>query len=231
MNTLIVDDSKTDRTALALMLKLMPGMAVAGEAANLADARTLLETPDIDLVFLDVELGRENGFELVQHLPKHARVVFTTVHKGFGPDAFEVGALDYLLKPVREERLFMTLHRAAAALGRPSSGLQRIAVHRSGSAHHYLPAAEISAVIADGNYSKVVCGPALYPDHRRLRDWQSILSRQGFDRLDRSHLVGIDHIEAVRLHGSGCVLKVRSLAGGIPLGPTACQRLRKLGFR
>ncbi len=132
MRTLIVDDSKTDRAALRGMLERVSGVSTVSESECLDDARGVLAGEDIELVFLDIEIGRENGFSLLESVGRNRRVIFTTVHTGYGGQAFDADAVDYLVKPVTEDRLLRALTRAASSFGRPTAPLRRVPVHRSG---------------------------------------------------------------------------------------------------
>ncbi len=230
MRVLIIDDSTADRAALRLMLGRIAGLAVVGEAGDFVAAQALLRRTEADLLFLDIELGRQNGFSLIPAIPLTTLVAFVTVHSRYGARAFDVNAFDYLVKPVREDRLLRTLQKAAGILTSSPVEVDRVAVHRSGSAHRYLPLDTISAVVAEGNYSRVLSGPTLHEDHRRLRDWQSILESRGFERLDRSHLILPAMIDSMGVRGNGCVLRMRYSTIEFHLGSTACVKLREIGF-
>jgi two-component system LytT family response regulator len=226
MRTLIVDDSKPDRAALRGLLEGVAGIASIQEAPCLDSARTLLSQPDIDLVFLDIEVGRENGFSLIDAVGRDRRVIFTTVHTGYGGQAFDADAVDYLVKPVTEDRMLRALRRAESSFGR-SAPLARVPVHRSGSARIFLALETLSAVTAEGNYSRVVCGSKEYPDHRRLREWEKLLADFPFQRLDRSTLLRIDHIQAIEPEGVGAKVSLANNAL-VRLGRTANERLREV---
>lgn len=227
MRTLIVDDSKTDRTALRGMLERTSAVSTVNEAECLDQARGVLSGADVDLVFLDIEIGRENGFSLLESVGRDRRVIFTTVHNGYGGQAFDSDAVDYLVKPVTEDRLLRALTRAAMSFGRPTAPLTRVPVHRSGSVRRFLALETISAVIAEGNYSRVLCGSMEYPDHRRLREWEKLLAAFAVERLDRSTLLRLDHIEQIEPRGSGACLILNN-NGKIEIGRTANERLREV---
>jgi two-component system LytT family response regulator len=182
----------------------------------------------VDLVFLDIEVGRENGFSLLEEIGKNRRVIFTTVHSGHGGDAFDADAVDYIVKPVTEDRLIRALNRAASSFGRPTGPLTRVPVHRSGSARHYVALETISAVFAEGNYSRVRCGSTDYLDHRRLREWQNLLSDFSVERLDRSTLLRIDHIQSVQPHGVGAMVFLIHSDVPVELGRAGAERLREI---
>jgi two-component system LytT family response regulator len=125
MRTLLIDGQATTRGELRELLKAHPAIDVVGEADSFASARRLLGRDDYGLVFLDVDLVGGTGFELMADVRAGARVIFATEHDGFALRAFEVNALDYLLKPVRASRLALALGRLtlpAAALPARRSG-------------------------------------------------------------------------------------------------------------
>lgn len=228
MRALIVDDSKPDRAALRGMLERITGVRSIEEADCLDHARGMLSDSSLDLVFLDIEVGRENGFSLLDAIGKKRRVIFTTVHSGHGGDAFDADAVDYIVKPVTEDRLLRALTRAAASFGRPAGPLSRVPVHRSGSARHMVALETVSAVLAESNYSRIRCGSLEYPDHRRLREWQKLLADFPVQRLDRSTLLRIDHIESIQPHGVGCLVFPIHSPRPVELGRTATERLREI---
>ena len=227
MRTLIVDDSKTDRAALRGMLERVSAVSTVSEAECLDQARGVLSGEAVDLVFLDIEIGRENGFSLLESVGRDRRVIFTTVHTGYGGQAFDSDAVDYLVKPVTEDRLLRALTRAASSFGRPTEPLRRVPVHRSGSVRRFLALETISAVIAEGNYSRVLCGSMEYLDHRRLREWEKLLAEFSVERLDRSTLLRLDHLEQIEPRGSGACLILNN-NGKIEIGRTANERLREV---
>lgn len=225
MRTLIVEDSKPDREALRAMLQRLPSLHHAGEAATLEEARRLIREAAPNVVFLDIEVGRENGFELMDELRGRAAVVFTTVHSGHGGEAFDADAVDYIVKPVTEERLMRALQRAAKALDSDVRGLAKIPVHRSGSTRHYLTLESVYAVLAERNYSLVHSENRIFPDHRRIREWHGLLGEFGVERLDRSTLLRLDRIDSVTPHGVGALVRLKHSTATIELGRVAKERL------
>lgn len=228
MRALIVDDSKPDRAALRGMLERLSGIDSVDESNCLDCARGKLAKNGVDLVFLDIEVGREDGFELIQAIGKNRRVIFTTVHNGHGGEAFDVDAVDYIVKPVSEDRLLRAIRRAAVSFGQSDRSLTRVFVHRSGSARHNLALETVSAVLAEGNYSRVLCGSRDYPDHRRLREWEKLLADFPLQRLDRSTLLRMDHIESLEPRGAGAIVSLVQSPQRVELGRTAYERLREI---
>jgi YesN/AraC family two-component response regulator len=121
MRSLIVDDERLARQELRRLLGRHPEVEIVGEAASAQQARRALGELDPDLLFLDVQMPGETGFDLIASLPSAPVVVFTTAYDEHAVRAFEVSAIDYLVKPIEPRRLARTVARLAA-LGRPVAG-------------------------------------------------------------------------------------------------------------
>ena len=115
IRALVVDDERLARQELRRLLAAHPEVRVVGEAAGVDEAARLIERQQPDVVFLDVQLPGETGFDLFERAAVSARVVFVTAHDAHALRAFDVNALDYLLKPVAPERLAETVAREAGA--------------------------------------------------------------------------------------------------------------------
>ena len=121
---LLIDDEALARTELRRLLAAHPDVAIVGEADDVSSARARLAPADYDLVFLDIQLAGGSGFDLIPHVAPAAAIVFVTAHDAFALRAFEVNALDYLLKPVPPTRLAESLARLAV---RPAGPVPRAA--------------------------------------------------------------------------------------------------------
>ncbi len=110
-NTVIVDDDLQSRKLLSIMLKKFPQIKVVGEASNISSALSLIKQTKPDSVFLDIRLGANSGFELVDKISDQAKVIFVSAFDDYALHAFEVNALDYLKKPIEKERLNITISR------------------------------------------------------------------------------------------------------------------------
>lgn len=222
----LVEDSPHERLLLRTMLERLPDIEIVGEASDLKGAKALLERPELDLVFLDIELGRENIFSLLRGAGKLPHVVFTTVHRQFALSAFEVEAVDYLVKPVREDRLLRALAKVDALQGR--SGTTRVSIERGGSDRQLVPLGSVLAVEADGKHSRVHTTSGSHPDRRSLRDWESLLAKGAAERLDRSTLVRLEAVLAVKPFGRGARISFRNSPLILELGRAAAERLAEV---
>lgn len=225
MRALIVEDSREDLLNLRSLLQQVPEIEIVGEAHTLPAALAAATETSPDVVFLDIELGPDNGFDLLKSLPDAARVVFTTVHTGYGANAFDANATDYLVKPISEDRLLRALAKLRAPEAAP---LTKVQIYRGGGDRHQIALESVAAIIADRDYSKVICGSREYPDHRRFSEWNELLAGKGFSQLDRSTLVRLDLVHSWLPFGTGLKLKFRNSPVELELGRAASKRFEEL---
>jgi two-component system LytT family response regulator len=115
VNALIVDDERLARNELRRLLTAHADVTIVGEASNGDEAEARLAAADVDVLFLDIQMPGANGFELLERLDRVPLVIFTTAYDEYAVRAFEVNAFDYLLKPIRPERLSVALEKARVA--------------------------------------------------------------------------------------------------------------------
>lgn len=227
LRAILVDDERLARQQLAKLLLAQTGVRLVGQAANLTEAIELLASEAPDVVFLDISMPPESGFDLLPHLPPATRVVFVTAHAQHAIRAFEAKAVDYLLKPVLPQRLAQTvdyLHEMALVQSRAASlvlGDQRSWDH--------VPVGAIAAVVSDGNYSRVhtQAGDNFFV-RRPMREWRDLLGAAGFVLLSRSILVNPAAVVRLEvIHRGETLLHLLGLPDPIPLGRTAALRARR----
>lgn len=251
---ILVDDEPAARRGFARMLLAHADVRVLGEAENVAAARALLEgLPEPpDAVFLDIELPRGDGFELIQSLSPLTRVFFVTAHAGHAPLAFEVAALDYLLKPVRPTRLAQALDRLRRALAPPGSpapsrapgsgsdsnaGPLPLPVALGPRDHLCLncagrtlivPVAGIIALRADGDFTRFWLedhAPVLMGGN--LGKYADLLPPDIFVRVSRSLIINLRRVESLSAHSrDDALLTLRGMPAPLPLRRLAATRLR-----
>jgi DNA-binding LytR/AlgR family response regulator len=222
----IIEDSESERLHIVTLLSQLPGYVVEFEADSLNSARSMLERFRPQIVLLDLFLGRESGLSLLGELSvAGARVVVTTAHRLLGPEAFEAGVVDYLLKPLSEARLLSALGRARAGL---RSSDDTVVVFRGGASRSVVSLASVAAVIADGDYSLVSVGNLLLRDHRRISEWEELLGSEGGLRLDRSTVVHPSHVVGWQPYGLGARLQLAGSRNRIELGRAGYRRFREV---
>ncbi|MSU23551.1 MAG: response regulator transcription factor [Opitutus sp.] len=210
---LLIDDEPPARTVLRTLLAAHPGVTIAGEAGTLRVARDLLAQPDYDLVFLDIQLRGGTGFDLVPLVRPGAAIVFVTAHDEHALRAFEVNALDYLLKPIKPERLAACLGRVAAAPADPAAlAAGRLRADdtlyvRTDDGARFLPLAAISAIQSCENYCELhfAAGGKLLVRHT-LKSWEGTLPVPPFARAHRQTIVNLNQLQRIEEDGADAPL-------------------------
>jgi len=215
MKVLIVDDEAPGRRSMRQLLRAHPDVTVAGAAATLAEAHLLLETESVDLLFLDIQLRGESGFDLLARLPDPTiRIVFVTAHDAHALRAFEVNALDYLLKPVDPQRLAVTLQRVREGLPpprTPATLTDRVLV-KSGGSLRWIPWADILLIQAEGNYTRVcLMNQERMLVYQTLKAWGERMP-EGFLQIHRKTLLQSRAIARLE-NGPGRSHQVRLTSG------------------
>ncbi|MBI5689229.1 MAG: response regulator transcription factor [Verrucomicrobia bacterium] len=201
---LLIDDEPPARADLRERLSAHPRLTIVGEAGTIGQARTLLARDNYDLVFLDIQLRGGTGFDLVPAIRPEAAVIFVTAFDQHALRAFEVNALDYLLKPVTPERLAASLGRLermreSATDTTPTFRSDDQALLRTHHGDRFVPVAEISAVFSNENYSHVhLRSGEQYLTRRTLKAWEDSLPSTHFRRVHRQALVNLRCIEGHR---------------------------------
>lgn len=203
---ILIEDEATARADLRAKLRAHPDVVIVDEAATVGSARTLLGRADYELVFLDIQLVGGNAFDLVPDVRPGARIVFVTAYDAFALRAIEINALDYLLKPVKPERLAEALRRLGAAASPPAAEadfapgaalrLNDMIYLRSGLRARFAPVGDISLIAAADNYSEVrLADGATLLLRRSLKAWEDALPMAYFMRVHRTQIVNLARIQ------------------------------------
>lgn len=201
MKALIVDDERLARLELRRLLQAHSEVEVVGEAHNGAEALSLIRQASPDLLFLDVEMPEMNGFELLDQLEDQVpQVIFTTAFDQYAIKAFEVNALDYLLKPIAPARLAAALQRAHACT--PKVGLNRLFV-RDGDRCWIVRVSDISLLESEANYVRLHFAKERPLIRRSLNTLERQLDPAVFFRANRKQIVNLNWIEKTSLGVSG----------------------------
>jgi two-component system LytT family response regulator len=240
LQAIVVDDERLARRELVGLLRAHPEVAVAGEAASVDDAAQLVRRFDPDLVFLDIQMPRRSGFELLEAADVRGRIVFVTAHDVHAIRAFEVNALDYLLKPVHPARLALAIQRLLAA-GPPRSTAAPPATAKlelddhlflsEGRAARFVCVRAIVCIRGAGDYTEVALpdGKQLLSS-RPLREWEARLPPQSFARVHRTAIVNLEQVERVeRTTDDAFSVFMRGVAAPVPMSRRHAARLRSFG--
>jgi two-component system, LytTR family, response regulator len=232
---LIVDDEWLVRTELHMMLKEFPEITMVAEAADVPEALQAIHEHQPDVIFLDVQLSGESGFELLDKMNTPIRIVFITAFDQYAIRAFEVNALDYLLKPIRRERLANAIERlqtgttAALPSARKLEYKDLLYVVIDGSLHMIkLPL--LKCITAVGNYSNIhYSDTAKRLVSKTLQDWEDILPEKYFVRIHRSTIINYEFVERVQKQKNYThVVFLKGLPEALVMSRRYAVKLRKL---
>jgi two-component system, LytTR family, response regulator len=238
----VADDEPVARAGLRAMLRAFDWVEVVGEAADGESAVAAIHALRPELVFLDVQMPGLLGTDVLRRLERPPFVVFTTAYSEHAVSAFELGAVDYLLKPFGPTRLAAAMERVRTALGEPASAdpferlsgalaggpISRLFV-RVGGALVALPVERVSWFEADGDYVIAHDGSARHVLHLSLSRLETRLDPRRFTRVHRAHLVNLDQVRAFKRDAAGN-LEAELLDGArVPVSRARAQELRKLG--
>jgi two-component system LytT family response regulator len=227
MRALIVDDERIARVELRRLLAAHPAIEIVGEAADAAEARLRLDDHDPELMFLDIEMPGESGFDLLASLDASPQVVFTTAFDAHAVRAFEVSALDYLLKPIDPARLATAVERVLTAeLGRQHRAVPALArvFVRDGDRCWFVRLDDVAVIESEGNYARFdVPGQPLLG-----RSLSYLEARLGptFFRASRKHLVNLARVERVEPGPGGGLVLVMPGGREIEMSRRQAQRFR-----
>lgn len=203
MKALLVDDERLARQELRRLLAAHPDVAIVGEAADAEAAEALIAALRPDLLFLDVQMPGGSGFDLLERLDAAPLVLFTTAYDRYALQAFEVNALDYLLKPVEPARLAAALARVrarlAAAVPAPAGRLgpdDQVFV-KDGERCWFVRLGEVRLMESEGNYTRLYFGGERALVLRSLSALEARLDPAVFFRASRRHLVNLRHVARI----------------------------------
>jgi two-component system LytT family response regulator len=206
MRALIVDDERLARKELMKLLEEHPMIEVVGEAMNADEAYQMINELNPDLLFLDIQMPGKTGFQLLEMLDSVPLVVFTTAYDEFALKAFEVNALDYLLKPIQPERLSETIAklsekeraRSAAERGPEKKlGLNDQVFVKDGERCWFVSLHNVRLFESDGNYIKVYFDNNRPMIHKSLNALDEKLDERAFFRASRKHIVNLSWVEGI----------------------------------
>jgi two-component system LytT family response regulator len=242
LRVVIVDDEGLARQVLREYLDAEPDVAVIAECANGFDAVKVITDLKPDLVFLDVQMPKLDGFEVLELVGRRTPVVFVTAFDEFAVRAFDIHAVDYLLKPVGAERVKEALARARNRLGheadavpaqaireakRQEAPLQRVLV-RDGSRVHVIPIDDLDFVQAQDDYVCFHAGGKQYLKEQPLSEVETELDTSRFVRIHRSYILNVDRLARVEPLTRDSRIVILKDGRRLPLSRSGYTRLNAL---
>jgi two-component system, LytTR family, response regulator len=202
MKALIIDDERLARAEVRRLLDDFNWVKVVGEAENAEQALALIQSQQPDLLFLDIQMPGKTGFDLIEEIRgEMPRVIFTTAYDEFALRAFEVNALDYLMKPITPDRFAAALTRVREEPAEPENqsalrSSDQVFV-RDGERCWFIPVSKIRLLESEGNYTRVRFenqSPLIY---RSLSTLEQRLPADDFFRINRQQVVNLHYIERI----------------------------------
>ncbi len=209
IKAIIVDDERLARVNLRKLLQPYPRIEIAGEAASCDETVRLINIHKPRLIFLDIQLSGETGFDLLELIDKSIKIIFVTAYDEYAIRAFEVNAIDYLLKPVNPERLKESIMRVISrekSLKNESRNYEysdSIFVRLNNYSSRFIKISSITFIEPVGNYSKIVTTEGRHClVLKTLKQWQEELPDNNFVRIHRSSIINIEHLDRIEKKSS-----------------------------
>lgn len=201
IRAVIIDDEELARQDLAIILRDFPSIEIIGEADHAVAAKALIEKTEPDLIFLDVQMPDQSGFELLKNIQTDASIIFVTAYDDYAIRAFEVNAQDYLLKPVNKERLGLAIEHLMLE-EEPGSGEYRKFDYSDNmfiqmdNSYHLIRINALIKVTAAGNYTEIVThGGVGGLVSKTMYEWEARLPENKFARIHRNAIINLDYVE------------------------------------
>jgi two-component system, LytTR family, response regulator len=218
MKAIIIDDERLARAELRKLLQEFPEIEVIDEAANADEGIAKIENQAPDLIFLDIQMPGKTGFDMLAELDRAPQVIFTTAYDEYALKAFEVNALDYLLKPIEPKRLADAVHKLNVAENGNGHSTYSVDANRSlltesdqvfvkdGERCWFVRLSDIRLFESVGNYAKVFFGPHKPLILKSLNALEERLDEKTFFRANRKHIVNLRMIDKIEPYFNGGLL-------------------------
>jgi two-component system LytT family response regulator len=241
ITTLIVDDEDLARLVLRELVQTHPELEVVAECANGFEAVKAAAEHKPDLIFLDVQMPRLSGFDVLELIGTETPVIFVTAYDQYAMRAFEVHAVDYLLKPIGRERFEAALERAKSRLGEkmplppelaaaarpPKQFLERIVV-RDGTRVTLIPVGKLDYAEAQDDYVALASEGKKHLKQQTIASIEACLDPERFVRVHRSYVLNIERVVRIEPYGKDSRLAILADGTRLPVSRAGYGRLRML---
>jgi two-component system LytT family response regulator len=238
---IIVDDEELARGLIREMLRKHPDIQVVAECANGFEAVKAAAEHKPDLLFLDVQMPKLDGFEVLELIGEDAVVIFVTAYDTYAMRAFDVHAVDYLLKPFNEERFGAALERARLRIGQkmpnpaelaasarpPSQYLERIVI-KDGTRVHVIPVSKLDYVEAQDDYVSLASAGKCYLKQQTISSLEAALDPSRFIRIHRSYIVNLERVAKMEPYTKESRVAVLADGKQLPVSRAGYARLSEL---
>ena len=243
LRVIMVDDEEPARRLLREYLEDTPGVSIVAECGNGFEAVKAVAEHEPDLMLLDIQMPKLDGFEVVELLERDLPIIFITAHDEHALRAFEVHAVDYLLKPYSCERLGEAIERARERISRgdaspslddlvsaarPDGGdLERILV-RDGSHVRVIPVESVDYIEAQDDAVSIHVGRLAHLKAQRLSILEERLDAKRFIRIHRSFILNIERLRSIELYAKDSRIAILEDGTKVPVSRSGYSRLREL---
>ncbi|VGO17483.1 Transcriptional regulatory protein YehT [Pontiella desulfatans] len=229
MKVIIIEDNIVDMENLKILLGKFGDHELVGTAETIEKGMDLAAQLRPDIILSDIQLGREVSLDHLRKLDYSPHIICTTLYESHALRAYEVGAIDYLLKPVTEEKLERAFRRVPNPRPKKSTG-NGIILLKIGNTTRISQINEIIQVTADRDYTTILDDNGTHPlCNRRMHEWLELLPHEQFVSLDRSTIINVKKISAFsRLNHSNKAQIVLLNGDILEIGPTALGRLQQI---
>lgn len=225
MKCLVIDDEPFALDLIKRYIEKTPYIDLKGAFTNPIKAMEFLNTQEIDLIFLDINMPELSGIQLLNSLTSQPLVIFTTAYAEYGAESYEYSAVDYLLKPVKYERFLKAVNKAIDMNTKvpPSGNSEIVEKHnsekdfvyiKSGTRHHKIKLDEVLYVEGAGNYTTFYIGKQKILTLLKMSEVLELLPDSDFKRIHKSYIISIKHMDIIEKH------QVIIRGNQIPIGVT-----------
>ena len=240
-SAIIIDDEKLARDLIKNYLSDFEDVNVIAESSNAFDAVKQINELKPDLIFLDIQLPKINGFELLEIIDYKPAIIFSTAYHEYAIKAFEVNAIDYLLKPYNQERFNQAVKKTLASIKSQSDErlrnnfqkfeqkalgkLERIVIKRNNEIL-IIPIDEIIFIEAQDDYVNIVSSKGKYLKYRTLKFYKENLPDNVFIKVHRSYIINISKLHKVEQFKKGSYIAILKDSTRIPVSKNGFERLK-----
>ena len=241
IRAVIIDDEQLARAVVREHLSSHPEIQILGECANGFEAVKLVTEQNPDLLFLDIQMPKLTGFEVLELLDRKPAVIFVTAYDQYALKAFEVHAIDYLLKPFTRERFEEALLQAKSLVNRQDTQqvsslvsevrsnnkpLERVLI-KEGSTVRVLPVDSIDYIEAQDDYAAFKSAGKLYLKQQRLGELETLLDPTRFVRIHRSYILNIDRLAKLEPYAKDSRMAVLKDGSRLPVSRSGYDKLKQ----
>ena len=234
MTALIIDDERLARNALKNKIEGFPEIEIVGEASNVGNAIAAIEEHNPDLLFLDVQLYNETGFDILDKIKYDGKIIFVTAHDEFAIRAFEINAVDYILKPISPERLKNAIDRLFSAEKKKEYKTDqfnyedRILI-MCGERMRFIKLENVTHISASGDFSGIstIEGDE-YISSKSMNEWEDRLPPKYFLRIHRSTIINIEYIEkAEKWFNYSSLIKLKGVENSFKVSRSYFKKIKE----